>query len=143
MAVRQPWVFLFIFAGKAHIIILGTWAPGCVHVNHAVRRSRYSGHVSGYSAYTRTASRSSGNTKTGKFGNGKSVLAKKIILQSLAGIIIIFGIAWLQNRTEELPRNIISEIRLRVVERHIAPEDIYQFFTDAYNECVQYIRGSD
>lgn len=112
-------------------------------MNHAIRKGRYSGQTSGYSAYTRTAYRTSGNTSNGKFSNGKSVLAKKIILQSLAGIIIIFGIAWLQNSTEELPRNIISEIRLRVVERHIAPEDIYNFFTDAYNECVQYIRGSD
>jgi hypothetical protein len=30
-----------------------------------------------------------------------------------------------------------------VVERNITPDDMAKFFTDTYEECVQYIQGND
>lgn len=71
------------------------------------------------------------------------MLSKKIIIQSLICIAIVFSIAYLQSRTEEVPRNIVSYIRSFVVEKHISTEDIYQTVADTYKECIDYINGTD
>lgn len=71
------------------------------------------------------------------------MLAKKIIIQSLICIAIVFLVVLLQNSTGELPRSIISAIRTSVVEKHIPTEELYQTVADAYRECVDYIQGTD
>lgn len=102
-------------------------------MSHAIRSSRYQRRIPDYSSYTRIK----------KKNNGGSVLAKKIIIQSLICIAIVFSVSYLQSRAEELPRNIVSTVRLFVVEKHISAEDIYQSVANAYEECVDYIQGAD
>lgn len=102
-------------------------------MNHAIRTGRYHRSIPYYSSYTRVK----------RDNNGSSVLARKIIIQSLICIAIIFSVIYLQNRTEELPQNIISKVRLLLVERHISTEYIYQTVEDAYRECMEYIQGTD
>jgi hypothetical protein len=70
-------------------------------------------------------------------------LAKKIILQAVVCLIIVFVMIWLKNIVEELPQTIVTEVRLRVVERNVTPNDIYNFFTDTYKECLEYIHGTE
>jgi hypothetical protein len=98
-------------------------------------RSRYTRRIPQYSSHIRT----SGKTR---YSNGTSVLAKKIIIQATACIIIVVLCILCLNSTEELPQKIISEIRTRVVERNITPEDMARFFTETYQECVRYIQGN-
>ncbi len=102
----------------------------------AIRTARYQRRLPDHSQYSRTS-------RNIKNNNGKSVLAKKIIVQSVASIMIIFFITWLQSKTEEYAQNIITHIRLQVVEHHIDPENIYESFADTYEECLQYIKGSN
>jgi len=104
-----------------------------IELNHALRLSRYHRNIPYYSSYTRVK----------KTNNGSSVLAKKIIIQSIICIAIIFSLVYLQNRTEELPREIISTVRLLLVEKHTSTESIYQTVENAYRECVEYIKGYD
>lgn len=70
-------------------------------------------------------------------------MAKKIILQAVVCLIIVFVMIWLKNIVEELPQTIVTEVRLRVVERNVTPNDIYNFFTDTYKECLEYIHGTE
>lgn len=102
-------------------------------MSQAIRTSRYQRRIPNYSSYTRVKGKS----------NGNSIIAKKIIIQSLICMAIVFSVAYLQSRVEELPQNIVSKIRLIVVERNISNEDIYQTFANAYEECVDYIQGAD
>jgi len=127
-----PLHLFIILICKDHIIIL-EHAIGMIKLSHAIRTSRYRRDIPHYSSYTRVK----------RNNNGSSVLAKKIIIQSLICIAIIFSVAFLQNRTEELPKNIISTVRLLLVERHMSTEDIYQTIADAYTECMDYIKGND
>lgn len=71
------------------------------------------------------------------------MLARKIIIQAAVCIAAVVVCILCVNSAQELPQNIISEVRTRVVERNITPEDILKTFTDTYEECVQYIQGND
>ncbi|HEY8420787.1 MAG TPA: hypothetical protein VIL05_03485 [Thermoclostridium sp.] len=102
-------------------------------MSHAIRLSRYNRSIPYYSSYARVK----------KSNNGSSVLAKKIIIQSLICIALIFSIAYLQNSTEELPQKIVSTVRILLVEKHISTEEIYQTVADTYRECVEYIKGNN
>ncbi|NLO41388.1 MAG: hypothetical protein GX115_18230 [Ruminiclostridium sp.] len=98
------------------------------------------------SRYIRRAVQSSSRNRlpgNARYSNGKSVLAKRIIIQATVCIIIVFLCILCRNSTEELPQRIIAEIRVRVVERNITAEGIIQSLTDTYEECVQYIQGND
>lgn len=66
-----------------------------------------------------------------------------MIIQSTVCIILVFLCILCLNSAEVLPQSIITEIRTRVVERNITLDDMAQFFTDTYEECVQYIQGND
>lgn len=98
-------------------------------------RSRYTRRIPQYSSHIRASRKT-------RYSNGTLVLAKKMIIQSTICIIIVMFCILCLNSTEELPQKIISEIRTRVVERNITPEDMARFFTDTYEECVQYIQGN-
>lgn len=104
-------------------------------MNQAIR-SRYVRRIPQYSSLVRA----SGKTRN---SNGPSVLAKKMIIQAAVCIAVVVLCILCLNSTEELPQKIISEIRTRVVERNITPDDMAKFFTDTYEECVQYIQGND
>lgn len=71
------------------------------------------------------------------------MLARKIIIQSLICIAIVFSVAYLQNSTEKLHRDILSAVRTLVVEKHISAEEIYTAVMDAYTECIDYIKGNN
>ncbi|HZK27270.1 MAG TPA: hypothetical protein VFD00_07020 [Thermoclostridium sp.] len=101
-------------------------------LNHAIKANQYSKSIPNYSSYTRVQ----------KSNNGSSVIAKKIIIQSIICIAVVICIVFLQNRTEKLPQNIISNLRTLVVERHTSVESIYINISDTYNECVDYIQGT-
>jgi len=103
-------------------------------LNHAIRTTRYKKRIPYYSSYTKPAGKTKNN-------NWQPVLAKKIIIQSLACILIIFFVSWLQNQAEEPAADIISQIRLQVVEKNITPEDIYDAIANTYEECYQYLQG--
>ena len=105
-----------------------------VYLNHVIRTNRYKKRTPHYSAYTKPAGRTKNN-------NWQSVLAKKIILQSVVCIAIIFLITWLQGQTEEPLADITSQIRLRVIEKNIAPDDIYESIANTYEECTQYLQS--
>ncbi len=125
--------FFIILSENSHIIIL-EHAVGMIELNHAIRTSRYRRSVPGYSSYTRVK----------KGSNGGSVLARKIIIQSLICLAVVFSVVFLKSRTEdELPREIISSVRMFLVEKHVSTEELYRTVEDAYRECVDYIKGSD
>jgi hypothetical protein len=96
----------------------------------------YTRRIPSYSSYTRTVK------KTRK-SNGRSIFARKIMIQSYICIMIIILCIWFQNSTEKLLQSIISEIRFQVVEQHVSGEDICKSLTDTYDECVQYLQVSD
>lgn len=105
-------------------------------MNHAIRTIRYGKRIQDYSAYSRAAGRTKKN-------NWQSVIARKIIIQSLICLLIIFSVSWLQGQTGELAADIISKIKLMVVERNITPQDIYESVAETYKECMQYIKGGN
>ncbi len=105
-------------------------------MNHAIRTSRYRNSIPYYSSYARSV----GNTKK---NNWQSVLAKKITIQSIVCILIIFFVSWLQSQTEELAVDIVSQIRLQVVEKDFPPNVIYETITSTYEECASYLQGGD
>lgn len=117
---------------NGHIIIL-EHASGMIRLNHAIRTSRYYRNVPYYNTYTRIK----------KNNNGSSVLARKIIIQSLICLAIIFSVIYMQNSSEELHRNVIATVRILLVEKHTSPEDIYQKVAETYRECVEYIEGNN
>lgn len=105
-------------------------------MNHVIRTNRYKKRSPHYSAYTKPAGKTKNN-------NWQSVLAKKIIIQSFACIAIIFFISWLQGQTGESAVDIVSQIRLQVVEKNITPDVIYESIANTYEECSQYLQGGE
>jgi hypothetical protein len=105
-------------------------------LNHAIRTTRYKRRVPYYSAYTKPAGRT-------KNHNWQSVIAKKIIIQSLACILIIFFVSWLQNQEGESAENIVSQIRFQVVEKNTTTDDIFDAIANTYEECFQYLQGNN
>ncbi len=103
-------------------------------MNHAIKGTRYVRRT--YPSYTRV---------TGKTGNsnGLTLLSRKVIIQAAICILIVFLCIWFQNSEQEFPQSMITVIRTRVVEQNITAEDILQYFTDIYQECVQYLKGTD
>jgi hypothetical protein len=122
--------FFIILSGKGHIIIL-EHAVGMIKLADVLRTGRYGRSIPYYYSYTRVK----------RNNNGSSVLARKIIIQSLICILIVFSLAYLQNSTEKLPRDIVSAVRTLLIEKHVSTEDLYQTLADAYRECVDYIKG--
>lgn len=102
-------------------------------MSHALRTSRYHRSIPYYSSYTRIK----------KSSNSSSVLARKILIQALICIVIIFSVAYLQNSTDEIHKNILSVVRSLVLEKHISAEEIYLTVKDAYTECLEYIKGTN
>jgi len=111
-----------------------TCFAGWVFLNGAARKIQYRRKHAGYPLYIKRAYKN--NTD-----NWKTILARKIITQSLVCIFILFAVLWLQNKTEEPAVEIISEIKAQLVERHISAGEIYRSIAGAYDECVQYIQG--
>lgn len=105
-------------------------------MNHAIKTTRYKKRNPYYSSYTKPVGRANNN-------NWQSVLAKKIIIQSLVCIFIIFLVSWLQSQTEESAVRIVSQIKLQVVEKNITPNIIYETLANKYEECAQYLQGDD
>ena len=125
---------IHIFIKKDHIIILEHAFTGWINLSGTLRTIRYPRRYAGYPIYARHTGKSSIN-------NWKLVLAKKIIIQSLICILIVFAVVWLQNKTEETADKIVTQMRLQLVEQHISAGEIYQSLADTYDECVQYIQG--
>lgn len=125
-----------ILIRKVHIIILEHAFTGWIYLSSTIRTLRYPGKYAGYPSYLR---------RTGKndINNWKTILAKKIITQSLICIFILSAVVWLQNETEETAGKVITQIKLQLVEQHVSAGEIYQSLADAYDECVQYIKGAN
>lgn len=111
-----------------------TTCPGWIRLNHAIKGTRYVRRT--YPSYTRTSG------KTGN-SNGLTLLSRRIIIQAAICILIVFLCIWFQNSEQEFSQSMIDIIRTQVVERNITAEDILQSFTDIYEECVQYLKGTD
>jgi len=105
-------------------------------LNQAIRTTRYNKYIPYYSSYTRPVERAKEN-------NWQSVLSRRIIIQSLVCILIIFLVSWLQNQGGESATDIVSQIRIQVVEKNIEPGEIYDAIIDTYEECYQYLQGSN
>jgi hypothetical protein len=103
-------------------------------LSSTLRTIRYPRKYTGYPLYLRRTGKSNEN-------NWKTILVKKIIIQSLVCIFILFAVVWLQNKTEEIAGELIAQIRLQLLEQHISAGEIYQSLADTYDECVQYIQG--
>lgn len=103
-------------------------------MNQTIRTTRYR-QIPNYAQYKKTSWRAGTN-------NGSSVLARKIVVQSFICIVIVFLMIWLQGSDEELPREIISQVNLRVVERNITSDELFRYFTDTWEECVTYLQGT-
>jgi len=103
-------------------------------LSSTLRTIRYPVKYTNYPPYIRRAGRNKDN-------NWKTILVKKIIIQSLVCIFILFAVVWLQNKTEEIAGKVIAQVRLQLLEQHISAGEIYQSLADTYNECVQYIQG--
>jgi len=103
-------------------------------LNSTIGTIRYRRKHSGYPLYLRQTNKK--NTD-----NWKTILAKKIITQSLVCIFILFAVLWLQNKTEKSAREIIVQIKSQLVEKNISAGEIYRSFAGAYDECKQYIQG--
>ncbi len=107
-----------------------------MNLNSTLKTARYQREIPNYPIYRKSAGRTN-------YNNGGAVLAKKMIIQSVICILIVFVIAWLQNNTEEISEKIISQIRFQLVEQHVSADEIYQTLEKTYDDCVQYIQGTN